>query len=98
VNYLSLRTKDLNTEDENCMTIFMLQVFSGNIEMASRLLVRGSNINYVNQNGKTALHMCVDNKNINAVNFLIKNRAHLHIMDLNGEDACEKAKKNGLNK
>jgi ankyrin repeat protein len=64
--------------------------------MASRLIVRGSNINYINKNGQSVLHMCVDNKNIPAIKFLLQKGANLHIMDLNGEDACDKAKKNGL--
>lgn len=96
VNYLSLRTKDLDTEDSNCMTILMQQLFTENLEMASRLIVRGSNINYVNSNGQTALQICIDNQNIPAVKLLLQKGAHPHIMDLNGEDACDKAQKNGL--
>ena len=71
VNYLSLRTKDLNTEDKNNMTILMHQLFSGHIDMASRLIVRGADINYVNRNGYTALHLCVENQNVAAVKFLL---------------------------
>jgi len=37
-------------------------LFSGEIAMASRLIVRGANIDYVNRNGNTALHLCVENK------------------------------------
>jgi hypothetical protein len=40
--------------------------------------------------------MCVDNYNIPAVKLLLKKGVCLHIMDLNGEDACDKAKRNGL--
>ena len=93
---MSLRTKDLNVEDSNYMTILMQQLFMGHIDMASRLVVRGANIDYVNSNGKTALHMCVENKLIKSVRFLLQKGARLHIMDLTGEDACEKAQKNGL--
>ena len=64
--------------------------------MASRLLVRGANINYVNSNGQTALQICIENKNHSAVKLLLQKGAHPHIMDLNGEDACDKAKKNGM--
>lgn len=62
--------------------------------MCSKLIVRGANVNYVNRNGNTALHLCVENNLIDSVNFLIKKGANLHIMDLADEDACDKAKKN----
>ena len=64
--------------------------------MASRLLVRGSNINYVNRNGYTALHICVQNKLIDATNFLLLKGANPHIMDFEGKDACDHAKDNGM--
>jgi len=64
--------------------------------MASRLIVRGANINYVNRNGNTALHICIENNLIDAVKFLLSKGANPHIMDLTGEDACDKAKKNGM--
>ena len=53
------------------MTILMQQLYAGNINMASRLVVRGANVNYVNRNGQTALHMCVMNMKKDAVKFLI---------------------------
>lgn len=64
--------------------------------MASRLLVRGAYIDYVNRNGNTALHLCVQNKLKDAVNFLLFKGANAHIMDLEGKDACDHAKANGL--
>lgn len=96
VNYLSLRTRDLNEEDSNSITILVHQLFSGNMKMASRLIVRGAQIDYVNRNGQTALHLCVANKLTEAVEFLLFKGANPHIMDLEGEDACDKAKANGL--
>ena len=96
VNYLSLRTRDLNEEDSNSITKLVHQLFSGNMKMASRLIVRGAQIDYVNRNGQTALHLCVANKLIDAVEFLLFKGANPHIMDLEGEDACDKAKSNGL--
>ena len=62
--------------------------------MARKLLVRGANLDYVNSNGNTALHLCVENQLNSAVEFLLKKGANPHIMDLSGEDACDKAKKN----
>ena len=64
--------------------------------MASKLIVRGAKIDYVNKNGNTALHICIENKMKEAVEFLLFKGANPHIMDLTGEDGCDKAKKNGL--
>lgn len=61
VNYLTLRTKDLNEEDGNSLTILMQYLFKQDFKMASKLLVRGSDFDYVNSNGMTALHLCVEN-------------------------------------
>jgi len=59
-------------------------------------MVRGAKIDYVNKNGNTALHLCIDSKLVDAVKFLLFKGANPHIMDLIGEDACDKAKKKGL--
>jgi ankyrin repeat protein len=62
--------------------------------MCSKLIVRGADVNYVNTNGNTALHLCIENSLVDAVTFLLKKGANPHIMDLGDEDACDKAKKN----
>jgi ankyrin repeat protein len=93
VNYLTLRTKDLNEEDSNSLTILMQYLFKKDFKMSSKLIVRGASVNYVNRNGNTALHLCVENGLVDAVLFLLKKGADPHIMDLAGEDACDKAKK-----
>lgn len=64
--------------------------------MASRLIVRGANIDYVNRNGNTALHLCIQMQLIESVRFLLFKNANKHIMDLTGEDACDKAQRLGL--
>ena len=96
VNYLSLRTRDLNEEDSNSITLLVHQLKRKNLKMAAKLIVRGANIDYVNKNGNTALHICVENKMSEAVEFLLYKGANPHIMDLTGQDACDKAKANGL--
>ena len=96
VNYLSLRTRDLNEEDANSITILVHHLFSNSLEMASKLIVRGAKIDYVNRNGNTALHLCIENHKLEAVKFLMLKGANPHIMDLTGEDACDKAKKNKM--
>jgi ankyrin repeat protein len=96
VNYLTLRTKDLNEEDAHSLTILMHYLFKGNLKMASKLIVRGADVNYCNKNGNTALHLCIENNLKEAVVCLLKKGANPHIMDLNDEDSCDKAKKNGM--
>lgn len=98
VNYLSLRSKDLNQEDFNHITILMHLLYAENFTMASRLIVRGANINYVNSNGITALHLFVDNENHSAIKYLLWKGAEPHMMDLTGEDCCDKAKRLGIDK
>ena len=96
VNYLTLRTKDLNEEDKNSLTLLIQYLYKEDFKMARRILVRGANIDYVNSNGNTALHLCVENGLDSAVTFLLKKGANPHIMDLRGEDSCDKAKKNQM--
>lgn len=62
--------------------------------VVQRLLQRGADINYCNKNGQTALHFCIENNLVDAVSLLLKAGAYPHTMDLNGEDACDKAKDN----
>ena len=93
---MSNRTRDLNEEDANSMTILVHQLFSENYKMASKLMVRGAQIDYVNRNGNTALHICIENNRKEAVKFLLSKGANPHIMDLDGQDACDKAKMNNM--
>ena len=60
VNFLSLRTKHLNEEDKQGMTILMHQLIQRNYKMATRLIFRGANYDYVNVVGKTAIQICVE--------------------------------------
>lgn len=86
----------MDQEDSNSITILMHQLFSMNFKMASRLIVRGANIDYVNWNGNTALHLCIQMQLKESVRFLLFKNANKHIMDLTGEDACDKAQRYGL--
>lgn len=64
--------------------------------MAQRLLHKGADIDYVNSNGFTALHLCLENLKLDAVKFLLDHSANPHIMDLTGQDVCDKASQLGL--
>ena len=71
VEYLSLRTKNLNEEDSKSITILMHFLFANDFKTASRLIVRGAKVDYTNKNANTALHLCVQNGMEDAVTFLL---------------------------
>jgi uncharacterized protein len=96
INYLTLRSNDLDQEDSNGVTILMNYLFKKDLKMCSKLLTRGANINYANKAGCTALHACIEHKIPESVGFLLKKGANPHLMDLAGLDCCDKAKSNGL--
>ena len=60
-----------------------------------QLLQRGSDINHVSsKTGWTPLHWAIESKiESKFIKFLLKNGAEPHIEDVNGLDACDKAKK-----
>ena len=71
-------------------------LLQGNYKMISRILHRGASIDYVNKNGKSALHVCVEMKLEEQVSYLLWKGACQHILDLEELDCCDKAKANGL--
>lgn len=80
------------------MSILLILLLQQDFILAKRLLLRGANVDYVNSNGYTALHLCIENQQLQAIKFLLDNNANPHIMDLSGEDACDKASFLGLQK
>mmetsp|Transcript_609 Transcript_609/g.694 ORF Transcript_609/g.694 Transcript_609/m.694 type:complete len:113 (+) Transcript_609:1327-1665(+) len=78
------------------MTILMHQLLQKNYKMATRLIFRGAHVDYVNNFGKTAMHVCVEFGKTEQVQYLLFKGANPHIMDLTGLDACDKAKANGM--
>lgn len=74
--------------------ITLFQEEGKGIRMARKLLQRGAQINYVNSNGNTALHLCVQNKLVKSCEFLLQKGANQYIMDFNGKCACDMAMEN----
>ena len=62
----------LNVEDQNGITVLTHLLLQENWFMASKCLKRGSNINYVNSNGQTSLHFCIENQLMEQIKFLLK--------------------------
>jgi ankyrin repeat protein len=98
VNYLSLRTKNLDVEDRNGITILMHMILQNNYKMVQRLLIRGASIDFVNKHGKTALHICVESKLLESVKYLLFKGANPHMLDFDELDCCDKAKANGMSR
>jgi len=96
VNFLTQRTNDLNEEDANSLTILMHRLLENDFKMARKMLSRGADINYINRNGFTPLHLCVKMKRTDAVRFLLEKGAIQHIVDMEGRDACDMAQDNGI--
>lgn len=84
-----------NLDDEDPLeahTVFVHYVLKNDFEMASKLLQRGSNLNYTNRDGKTPLSLAILLENDNAVKFLLGKGADPHFEDLIGKDSCDYAK------
>ena len=96
INLLSLISPNLNEEDPEGYTILTHQVMQMNFKMVRNLIARGAQVDYVNQFGLTALHICVEKKLAKPVEYLLFKNANPHLMDLNEMDACDKAKRNGM--
>ncbi|CDW86931.1 ankyrin repeat-containing protein [Stylonychia lemnae] len=93
VNYLSLRMKNLDTEDKKGRTLLFKYLQIDEFEMCLRLLQRGASINHRNKDGKTILIMQVEAGNEEAVKFLCGKGLDFHIKDNSGNDACYYAKR-----
>lgn len=60
--YLSLRTKNVDQEDDNGHNIFMTYMLKEDLDHCQILLMRNADINYINKKGKTALHVAVESR------------------------------------
>lgn len=59
--------------------------------------MRDANINHINRNGKTALHLAVESRvQSSTIKFLLSYGANPHIEDKDSLDVCDKVKKAGL--
>jgi ankyrin repeat protein len=90
-NYLSIRSNNPNLENSKGQTILSIYILRENLKFASKLISRGSNINYVNKMGLTVLHMAVEKKKpIKVIEWLIQEGANPHIEDKENKDCCDK--------
>lgn len=71
IKFLAVRTRNLNQQDNEGMTILMYNILSQNYDLCSRILCRGAKIDMVNKFGKTALHMCVEKRLNEQIDFLL---------------------------
>lgn len=56
----------------------------GNLEKIKELLNEGVDINFQDEEGRSALHMACDREHLNIVEFLLQNNANINIQDNEG--------------
>ena len=60
--YLSLRTRNIDQEDDNGTNIFIMYILKNDLDHCTQLLMRDADINHINKQGKTPLHLAVENR------------------------------------
>jgi len=64
------------------------------MDRCQQLLMRNADVNYINKNGKTPLHIAVENNlDTKMIRFLLEAEANPHIEDRDGLDVCDKVKR-----
>lgn len=95
--YLSLRTKNINEEDEHGLNALFIMLQRNELDRCKQLIRRGANINHENQDGITAIHFAIANRlPEKTIQFLVDFGANLHFEDNEGMDTCDKVKKENL--
>mgnify|MGYP001148776508 CR=1 FL=1 len=91
--YLSLRTKNVDLEDNDGNNIFNMYLIKEDKQRCMQLLMRNANINYVNKLGKTPLHIAIEHQlNKGIIKFLLQAGASPYIKDNEGKDSCDKVR------
>ena len=59
-----------------CTLVSQNDLLKLDLKMCSKLIVRGADVNYVNRNGNTALHLMIEHNLKDAVEFLLDKGAN----------------------
>lgn len=90
--------RNLDIEDQKGSTPLMKSLLDKRfMSIAQFILNSGANVNYKNHQGKTALHMAIENRDTEAINWLLSHQANPHIENVSGSDCCDQYKSLGLN-
>ena len=93
VDMLTLRSENLNEENQ-CLTILMMLLLEGNFKSARKLVNRGADINYQNQEGNTALHVCIMKRNMPGIEWLLQQKkCDKSLKNKQGDDVCDLARR-----
>ena len=85
--YLCLRTKNVDQEDNNGKTVFIMYMLKNDTMRCKQLLMRGANINHVNKDFLTPLHFAIENElPEKMIKFLLNAGANPCIVDKNGKN------------
>ncbi|XP_046845850.1 protein phosphatase 1 regulatory subunit 12B-like isoform X1 [Xenia sp. Carnegie-2017] len=76
-------------------TVFLSAASAGDLEEVKKLLQKGSDVNYQNSDGLTALHQACVDENYDLVELLVQNKADLEVRDNEGWTALHAAASSG---
>ncbi|CDW84797.1 ankyrin [Stylonychia lemnae] len=87
---------DLNQIDPQNETPLSRYVMFNNFDLAKKLISRGAKLDFCNKEGKTVIVQATQQMRMEAIQFLIQQGANPHIMDFQGNDACDYARINSI--
>ena len=80
VNHLTLRTKNLDTEDKKGNTLMLIYLMKRDLVMINKLLSRGAKINFRNRFGISPILFALKNKlPEEIIDFLLRKGADPHL-------------------
>ena len=95
--YLTLRTTEVDQTDNSGKNIFVMYLIKEDLIRCKQLIMRGSDINFQNPDGKTPLHFAIENELAdNIIKFLLKAGANPHIMNKHDQDCCDIVQRLGI--
>lgn len=74
----------------------MAASINGHVELASRLVQAGANLNSIDRNGRSALFFAIGEGHEDIANLLVSNGADMNLVDLEGKSLVQIAEERGL--
>jgi len=91
VNYFSVRRINLNVLDLDGKSLLVKTLLAEQYELASKLIIRGADVDFRNSDGQTALTIAINLRRIPMAKYLLVNGANPHIEDRTSKDSCDYA-------
>lgn len=88
--YLTLRTTEVDQTDKSGKNVFVMYLMKEDLIRCKQLIMRGADVNFQNDDGKTPLHFAIENQLPDSIiKFLLKAGANPHIMNKHDQDCCD---------